>query len=214
MGNVIQTAITFNQNNHFSNNTYLGDWDFRVFGQSDTYNFAFWQLPPYSQDVGSTINGKDHLVVANAIDADTATLEGSVGQWRDWFNTTPIRSNEQAHSGFYGLKVTINDPFWGVNFADTNGFPATPTPKVISFWGKQGSGTLNVGLHLRWLNSSHAQLSTTDLTISPVTATWQQSSVQVTPPAGAVSVDLQFLGSGGAIGSWFYVDDIVVADDE
>lgn len=214
MGSSIQTAITYNQNNHFLNNTYVGDWDFRGFTQSNIFNFAFWQLAPYSQDTGSTYNGEDHLVITNAVDTDTATLEGSVGQWRSWFNSTPTRSNEQAHTGTYSLKVGVSDPFWGVNLADTNGFPVTPGKKTVSFWGKQGSGTMNVGITFRWLNSSHAQLSTTSLAISPVTSSWQQATTEVTPPVGATSVDIQFAGSNGSNGNWFYIDDVVVADAE
>jgi hypothetical protein len=214
MGSGIQTAITYSQNNHFLNNTYTGDWDFRGFAQGNIFNFAFWQLAPYSQDTGSTYNGKDHLVITNAIDTDTATLEGSVGQWRNWFNTTSTRSNEQAHSGSYSLKVGVSDQFWGVNFADTNGFPLTPGKKTVSFWGKQGSGTMNVGISFHWLNSSHSELSTTSLALSPVTSSWQQQRVDVTPPSGTTSVAVQFTGSDGANGNWFYVDDIVVADAE
>lgn len=152
------------------------------------------------------------MVIANAVDTDTATLEGSVGQWRSWFNSTPTRSSEQAHSGSYSLKVAVSDQFWGVNLADTNGFPVTPGKKTVSFWGKQGLGAMNVGITFRWLDSSHSLLSTTSLAISPVTSSWQQQSVDVTPPTGTASVDIQFAGSNGASGNWFYVDDIVVAD--
>jgi hypothetical protein len=58
-GRVIENAITFHQNNVFSNNTYVGPWSFEAPEQnvSDTLKFAQWRAAPYHQDAGSTISG-------------------------------------------------------------------------------------------------------------------------------------------------------------
>ena len=47
-------AITFNQGNVFSNNTYVGTWNFTA---GDTGTFvtpSAWKAAPYAQDEGST----------------------------------------------------------------------------------------------------------------------------------------------------------------
>lgn len=50
---VVEDAITFNQNNKFSNNVYNGPWQFMVHDQNNDVSFATWQ-GTYGQDVGST----------------------------------------------------------------------------------------------------------------------------------------------------------------
>jgi hypothetical protein len=52
-GRAVQDAITYRQNNHFSNNSYVGDWVFTPYETTGT-TFAGWQGAPYSQDNGST----------------------------------------------------------------------------------------------------------------------------------------------------------------
>ena len=215
MGSGVQTAITFNQNNVFSNNTYVGDWNFKVKSQSQNINFSVWQASPYSQDVGSTFNGQSHLVVANAIDDDTATLEGSIGEWQDWFSETISRSTAEAHTGTHSLKVAITAAFgWGVQLSNSTGYPVTVTPKNISFWGKLGSGSnLNVNMRLNWINDSGTTLRTDDYVLGPLTSTWQQkSATNVTPPAGTATVNVELLNSSGTNGNSLYLDDFVIAD--
>lgn len=215
MGSVIQEAITFDQNNVFSNNTYIGDWYFKAKEQDKVYNFSIWQYSPFNQDVGSTFNGLSHLVVANALDEDTATLEGSLGDWISWFSTNISRSSAEAHTGTHSMKIDITAPFgWGVQFADAAGFPVTPTPKLVSFWGKLGSGTnLSARMDIRWLDEDQNTLRTDSTLISPLTTSWQQASVALTPPAGTASVKLSIVHSSGTSGNSLYVDDIVVADN-
>jgi hypothetical protein len=53
-GDVIQQAITFNQNNKWYNNTYYGSWHFQPFDMGTDVTFAEWHASPYSQDAGST----------------------------------------------------------------------------------------------------------------------------------------------------------------
>jgi hypothetical protein len=54
MGFVISEAITFQQNNVFSNNNYTGEWHFMAHDQSVILDAAQWQATPYDQDAGST----------------------------------------------------------------------------------------------------------------------------------------------------------------
>jgi hypothetical protein len=56
MGEVVENAITFNQNNHWSNNQYFGQWRFMAHDTGVEIAFAAWQAAPYSQDVGSTLS--------------------------------------------------------------------------------------------------------------------------------------------------------------
>jgi hypothetical protein len=51
----IEDAITYHQNNVFSNNAYSGAWEFMLHDQS-AVSFAKWQATPSQQDVGSTMN--------------------------------------------------------------------------------------------------------------------------------------------------------------
>ena len=53
---VIQNAITKQQNNHFANNTYVGPWAFTVFDQSDPKTWAVWRAVPWGQDAESTLS--------------------------------------------------------------------------------------------------------------------------------------------------------------
>jgi hypothetical protein len=218
-GDLIQEAITFNQNNEFTDNEYIGVWNFRAYSEGSLYNFALWQNPPYSQDTGSMYNGADHMTVTNALDDNTATLEGGIGSWVDWFGTMPTRSNEQAHTGSYSLRVEQTSNFWGVQLSNTSGVPVTTVPQVVSFWGKLGSGT-TVGARMRliWIDRDGTSLQQDDITLNPFTTNWQQASLAVTPPPNTATVSVQFLhgssGGTGTSGDYFYLDDIVIADAE
>lgn len=55
-GQTVENAITFNQNNHFFDNTYTGPWNFMVHEQNTDVSFSTWQAAPYGQDQGSTLN--------------------------------------------------------------------------------------------------------------------------------------------------------------
>jgi hypothetical protein len=214
MGDVIQQDITFNQNNLFYDNTYIGDWAFKTKSQSTLYNFAIWQNPPFSQDTGSLFNGQDHYRVTNALDSDTATLEGGLGKWTAWFSSSISHSSAEAHSGSFSMKVNITAPFgWGVNFTDPLGFPVTPLSKTISFWAKAGSGTgLGATLEAQWLDANGGAISSVQVPLPTLTSSWQQASLTVTPPANVASVNLMFTDDDGDNGDSLYIDDIVVAD--
>lgn len=214
MGSGVQNAITFSQNNHFSNNTYIGDWSFRPKTESATTIFAIWQGSPYSQDVGSTYNGADHQQVTNYLDSNTATLEGGIGQWNSWFSTTVAQSTAEAHTGTHSLKINITAPFgWGVQLSDPVGPLITMRDKHISFWGKLGSGTnIKAKLEVRWLDVNQSVLRTDILTSPILNSTWQETSSTLTPPAGAVTVSIVVDDSSGTAGNSLYLDDIVIGD--
>ena len=55
-GEVVEEAITFEQNNVWRNNTYTGDWRFMVEENGNTITWAVWRSDPYRQDHGSTLN--------------------------------------------------------------------------------------------------------------------------------------------------------------
>jgi hypothetical protein len=54
-GTAVEDHITFNQNNHFSHNTYIGPWSFMVHEQRTVVTWKEWRAPPYNQDAGSTL---------------------------------------------------------------------------------------------------------------------------------------------------------------
>ena len=53
-GTEVEDAITFHQNNVFSNNTYKGSWQYMAHELSDSMSFSSWRAAPYNQDAGST----------------------------------------------------------------------------------------------------------------------------------------------------------------
>jgi hypothetical protein len=54
-GTKIEQAITYNQNNHWTNNKYYGPWQFVTLEMGTLKNFTTWKAAPTSQDAGSTI---------------------------------------------------------------------------------------------------------------------------------------------------------------
>jgi hypothetical protein len=55
-GAVISDAITFRQDNHWSDNQYYGPWKFVAHDTSRTLSIAAWQAAPYNQDTCSTFD--------------------------------------------------------------------------------------------------------------------------------------------------------------
>lgn len=213
----VQNDVMFNNNNKFFNNTYVGDWRF-VKGSGESINWDTWRSSPYLQDAGSSIAGQ--TPVANMLDADTATLEGSIGRWQDWFSTSPTQSTDYAHSGTHSLKIAMTaGGSWGTELNNWPGFAVqTSGPKHVSFWAKQGMGTVsNVRLRVTWYNAAEQVISDPQNPAEvplALSANWQQAGADLTAPAGANTVHLQFLSSSGGAGNSIYIDDIIVADDQ
>jgi hypothetical protein len=212
----VQNDVMFNNNNKFFNNTYVGDWRF-VKASGDGINWDTWRASPYLQDNGSTISGQ--TPVANILDTNTATLEGSIGRWQDWFSTTPTRSAEAAHSGAYSLKVAMTSGgSWGVELNNWPGFEVrTSGSKRVSFWAKQGTGAVsNVRLRVTWYNADGQIISDpqnpAEVSLS-LSSSWQEGTANLTAPTGSNTAHLQFLSSAGGAGNSIYIDDITVADN-
>jgi hypothetical protein len=53
-GEAVQEAITFEQDNRWHDNTYIGPWTFVAFDTSRMLDPSQWRAAPYEQDEGST----------------------------------------------------------------------------------------------------------------------------------------------------------------
>ncbi len=155
----------------------------------------------------------DVIPLVNALDADTSTIEGGVGQWAPWFSTTVASSTAQAHGGSRSLLVDVTAPYgWGVTLRNWPGFAATPGPKSLGFWARAGTGTgLAATMQVSWHAPSGAVLQTDVLTLGGLDGTWRLASAQVTAPAGTSSVTVDFLNAIGTTGNSLYLDDITVS---
>lgn len=210
----VQDDVMFNNGNLFSNNSYFGNWKFAK-RWGDTIGWNVWRTAPYHQDVGSVFDGDSVPPVDNALDADTATLEGSIGRWAAWYSDTISRTTQAAHSGTYGLQVDVTaGGGWGVELNNWPGFTATPGTKQLSFWAKQGSGTISgVTLRVKWFNGAQ-QLTQTDLVqLNSLSTSWQQATLTVSAPADTATVFLEFISTSGSAGDTLHLDDIVIADE-
>ena len=217
----VQNDVMFNNNNSFHDNAYFGDWRFAK-GYGETISFNTWKSSPYNQDADSTFTGNPNNgggggstppSVSNDIDADSSTLEGSVGEWQNWYSATVSQSNAEAHNGSHSLKVNVTDPWgWGVQTGNWPGFDTSEGLKKLSFWGKLGSGTnLQPKMTVKWLDSGYNVLQTNDVTLPVLTSTWQNVSALVDAPAGSATALVRLTGDGNA-GDSVYLDDFVVGD--
>lgn len=211
----IQNKVMFGANNKFFNNTYIGNWRFAK-GYGEKIYYDEWRSAPFSQDAGSTFDGATSPPpVENVLDANTATIEGSVGEWNDWFSASIARSSAQAHSGSYSLEVTVaSGGGWGLELGNYPGFSAIAGPKKISFWAKQGTGNItNATLRLRWRDGGGTLLQTDTLPLTSLSITWQQAATTLTAPAGTATVFLELTSNSGSAGNTLYLDDFIVGDD-
>ena len=81
-GDVIKQAITFDQNNHFENNRYVGPWQYDPYAVGNFVSFAAWQ-GTWLQDVGSTfvdnstpVSGAYPTTPPAPVCGDAALLDG------------------------------------------------------------------------------------------------------------------------------------------
>jgi hypothetical protein len=210
----VQNAVTFTNNNKFFNNTYVGNWRFAK-GYGETIYYGTWRGSPYLQDNGSTFDGQlTPPPVANALDANTAGLEGSIGHWQDWFSTTPTQTTDDAHTGTHSLKVLTTGGSWGLQLDNWPGFATTGGNKRASFWAKLGAGSTitTATLHVEWYQNNTI-IQTDLLPISGLTTSWQQAlSPTLVAPAGATTVNLTLTSGSVAAGNIVYFDDFKVED--
>jgi hypothetical protein len=225
LGNVIQQAITFEQNNRWFGNAYHGPWRFVPFDMSSNISFATWQAGPYNQDAGSTFDGDmgppsteppgggtPTPSPANFLDADTSTLEGSLGKWEAWYGSTISRATDQSHSGASSLLIAPESGGgWAVALTSWPGFAATAGTKRVSYWAK--SGTENVAgftLRARWFDASGQIIQTDLVPLGSLTTQWQQAVLDVVAPAGTTDVRVELYSGSASAGSTIYVDDLVI----
>jgi hypothetical protein len=53
-GDKISKAIMYDQGNAFSDNTYIGGWNFTAMDTGNFVSPSVWKAAPYNQDTGST----------------------------------------------------------------------------------------------------------------------------------------------------------------
>ncbi|HEX6462011.1 MAG TPA: right-handed parallel beta-helix repeat-containing protein [Candidatus Saccharimonadales bacterium] len=213
VGNV-QNDVMFNNNNKFFNNKYFGNWRFAK-GFGETVFFSTWQATPFSQDNGSTFDGAATPPPdPNALDDDTATLEGAIGEWVAWFNDAITRSTAEAHTGTHSLQVSVTGSgSWGVQLDNHPGFSTAAGNKRISFWAKRGTGAISsMTMRVKWFDFNDQLVQTNDVPISTLTTSWQQGTLDATAPAGTASVFVELVSSSGGAGNTVYADDFVIAD--
>jgi hypothetical protein len=148
----------------------------------------------------------------NALSADTAGLEGSLGAWTPWFSTTVSQSSVAPHSGTKNLRVDVTAPYgWGVQLNNFPGFATTAGSKTISFWGLLGAGpTTAVTMNVTWRDQTGASLQTSSVSIPALGGTWQQASAAVAAPAGTASAWVELVGNSAA-GTTVFLDDFKVS---
>ncbi len=231
LGNVVQEAMTYGQNNRFANNSYVGDWKWTPYGSANFQSFSTWQST-YFQDSGSTFSltpGATTTTTAspgtttttvpvatvpgNALDAATSTLDTPGSKWIAWFGTAVTVSTDQARTGARSLKVDISGQYWGVAQSNYPGFAATSGTKSIGFSAKGGAGSpRGATMWVHWKDGAGGALRTDSVAVNALSSTWQQASKQVTSPAGTALVAVELTGSDGVVGDTMYIDDVFVAD--
>ncbi|WP_117212269.1 right-handed parallel beta-helix repeat-containing protein [Allorhizocola rhizosphaerae] len=208
----VQDDVMFNNGNVFHDNAYFGNWKFAT-RWGDTVLWNAWRAAPYHQDAGSTFDGQTGPAPSsNLLDADTATLEGSIGQWHAWYNCTIERSASAAHAGAWGLQVNATGGSWGVELANWPGFDAGPGAKRLSLWARTGSGTIPTAtLRVRWFDTNQQVIQTDDVPLTGLTTSWQEVIVNLTAPAATATVSVELVGTAQT-GSSLHLDDVVLAD--
>lgn len=201
----IQDEVMFGAGNHFADNRYYGPWLFAK-RWGGRIGFAAWQAAPYLQDAGSSIDqGGGPMPGGDLIDADTATLEGSIGHWGGWYDAAVVRSAEQAHGGSYSLRVDIAGADWGVEVGNYPGYAVGPGAMSASV--RTYAAPAGARMVLQWLDANGAVLASQPIALVSSASGRQQASADVTAPAATASVRIVLVGSGGT-GTSFYLDDL------
>lgn len=215
----VQQDVMFNNDNNFYNNAYIGRWRFAK-GYGETINFSNWQSGSFMQDPGSTYSAPP---VENYIDADTATLEVGTGHWQPWYSADITQSTAAAHTGTHSMQVAVTSSGgWGVNLNNYPGFEIESGAKHVSFWAKQGSGAIpSVKLSLTYFDANdvsikdpidHVTVITHTATLSGLSTSWQEGTMDVDAPTGTAKVMIQLQSSSGSVGNTLYLDDFKIGD--
>ncbi len=212
----IQNNVMFNSGNSFHDNAYFGNWKFAK-GWGETILWNAWRAAPFNQDSGSTFDGQTGPGPSEgALDADTATLEGSIGQWDLWYESTIARTADAAHSGGFGLRVDVTvGGGWGVQLANWPGFGANPGDKRVSIWARQASGSIgSATLWVHWYDADQELVRSDPVLLTGLSTTWQEFTAQLTAPAATATVLVDLRSGQGSPGNALYFDDIVVGDQQ
>jgi hypothetical protein len=208
LGTVVEQAITFDQNNHWHNNTYSGPWRFMSHDNGTVLTQAAWTAAPWSQDAGSTFAA---TTPANILDPATAGGEGGIGHWAPWYKATVQDTSADPHSGTGAIQVNVTASYgWGIQLNNYPGFRVAPGAVTVSFWALAGTAAAAgspVSLTVVW-TGPNGQTGTT-LTSPALTGNWQQATTSLQVPSGATAAFLTVNGSqpGGAA---VVLDDIYV----
>lgn len=153
----------------------------------------------------------DHSPDSNLFDADSASLEGGLGQWAGWYSAEVSRSAEAARAGEAGLRVEVTAPYgWGVQLDNWPGLAAAPGLHRASFWVSAAQGAPPVELRLTWRDGNAESLGSEVLTSPEVSTQWVRTVAEVTAPAGTEHVSVDLTGSEGAPGDLIDLDAFVL----
>jgi hypothetical protein len=146
-----------------------------------------------------------NLVPAQTSDLDTA---GSTGLWEAWYGDTIAQSTAEEFTGTTGsLAVTAteaNDV--GVNWSDYPGVSGVQasTPYTLSYAVYGPSGT-TFTMEFEWFNSSETLLGTDSLSAT-TDGGWVNPSENITTPAGASTLFVEFISTNATDGTTYYLD--------
>lgn len=149
--------------------------------------------------------------VPNVLDTDSATFEGSAGQWNEWYSAAIAPNAAGAHGGTNSLEIkATGSDGWGVILDNYPGFDITPGDKLIRVWARRGTGAaIEPKLTLKWLNAHQKTIHTDVVPFPALTASWREATAKLTAPAGTTTVLVTLTGSGST-GTTLYVDDISI----
>ena len=106
-------------------------------------DYRLYKMTPVTMTNKTFFNAE--MAVTNQVDADTSSIESSIGNWQVAAGTqdvdTPTRTDEEAHSGSYSLKIQAKDNGEAVDRGILNsGYLATPPSTddlvTLTFWIK------------------------------------------------------------------------------
>ncbi len=184
-GSVIQDAITFRQNNRWSNNRYSGDWNFVAFDTSRYMPFSSWTSSPYNQDQGSTYNGSTPVTTTT-----TTTPPGGTGPDTLWPDSRTPTENYTGTAYTLGTRFTV---------AEKGNVTA------LRFWQSQnmgfGLGTFQTTLKLWRMTSATTgvELASVDHTITVGNAGWRNVTL---PTPVAVNPTERYVVSFNTPDAW------------
>jgi hypothetical protein len=148
----------------------------------------------------------------NLIPTQTSDLatSGSTGLWDAWYGDTIAQSTAEVFTGDTGsLAITAteaNDV--GVNWSDYPGVSGVEasTPYTLSYAVYGPSGT-TFTMDFEWFNSSETLLATSSLDAT-TDGGWVNPSENVTTPAGASTLFVEFTSTNATDGTTYYLDSI------